>query len=352
MQYLFLSLMQLKSKPEDFIVEEINTLPFNPEGKFSYYQLKKCNLESGSAVQQIADRWKISQKYINIAGNKDKIAITTQFISISQGPEQNMKSDNLELTFLGKGKAPLQLGHLEGNKFTIIVREISAEEKKNFLQHMKNTKNAKKSPSFVNYYDDQRFGNSKNNHLIGKHLVRKQFKEACALITQTTHYPQVLAKEHLEKHASDFIGALRCLPKKVVLMYVHAYQSWLWNETAKLLLQKNCKKCHTGEYSAGTLLYPQTALKNMRVPLIGFDIDEADASVEKILNEIMKKEQITSRDFLPKQMPELLTAGGSRDLLIDCKDFSFKEVDAEAVEVKFTLGKGSYATMVVKQLFG
>ncbi|MBI5073142.1 tRNA pseudouridine(13) synthase TruD [Candidatus Woesearchaeota archaeon] len=345
--------MHLKSTPEDFIVEEINTLHFNLEGKFSYYQLKKRDLESGSAIQQIADRWKINQKYINIAGNKDKIAVTTQFISISQGPEQNMKSDNLELTFLGKGKAALQLGHLEGNKFTIVVREITSEERKNFLEHIKNTKKkSSKLPSFVNYYDDQRFGNSRNNHLIGKHLVRKEFKEACVLITATTHYPQVLAKEHLDKLPTDFIGALRCLPKKVVLMYVHAYQSWLWNETAKLLITKASKKIHTGEYSAGTLLYPQTAVKNVRIPLIGFDIEDADPVIEKILQEMMKKEHITSRDFLPKQMPELLTAGGSRDLLIDCKNFDFKELDAETITVSFQLGKGSYATMVVKQLFG
>ena len=158
--------MQLKSSPEDFIVEEINLMKFTPEGKFSYYLLKKRDLETGAAVQQIADRWKINQKYINIAGNKDKIAVTTQYISISQGPEQDMKSDNLELKFLGKGSFSLQLGYLEGNKFTIVVRQISSTEMKHFLQHTKSI------PPFINYYDDQRFGINKNNHLIGKYLVK------------------------------------------------------------------------------------------------------------------------------------------------------------------------------------
>ena len=145
--------MLLKSKPEDFIVEEINDLHLHESGSYSYYKLKKTNLETNSALQKIADLWKINPKYINIAGNKDKVAITTQFLSISKGPEKDLKTENLELTFLGKKNDRLNLGTLDGNKFTITVRKISAEERINLL---KNTQRA--DFLFVNYYDDQRFG--------------------------------------------------------------------------------------------------------------------------------------------------------------------------------------------------
>lgn len=342
--------MRLKSKPQDFIVEEINTLQFDKEGKYSYYKLKKTNLETQSAIQKISDLWKLNEKYINTAGTKDKVAITTQFISISQGPEKNIKTENLELTFLGKGRERLNLGSLEGNKFIITIREINREEKMNFLKNMEQV-----DFSFVNYYDDQRFGIEKNNHVIGKLLIKKQFKEAAMLLIAREHYPYTKAKEHLETHQNDSIGALRILPKKLLLMFVHAYQSWFWNETAKIYLETKIKQFKTVEYSAGTLYFPtqneRHVLKNVGIPIIGFDIEEQDEEVEEILNELMKKENIAERDFLIKQMPEITAAGGRRDLLTDYKDLTAKEIDKETIELSFSLGKGSYATMVVKQLF-
>ncbi len=108
------------------------------------------------------------------------------------------------------------------------------------------------------------------------------------------------------------------------------------------------------EYSAGVLYFltqkESHALKNVGIPIIGFDIEERDEEIEEILSDLMKKESITERDFLIKQMPEITAAGGRRNLLIDCKELHKKEIEKETIELSFSLGKGSYATMVVKQL--
>ena len=344
--------MRLKSNPSDFIVEEINTLNFDKEGKYSYYRLKKTNLETQSAIQKISDIWKLNEKYINTAGTKDKVAVTTQFISISQGPEKDIETENLELTYLGKGRERLNLGSLEGNKFTITVREITEQEKKEFEE---NTTGDKSKLQFINYYDDQRFGIKKDNHIIGKLFIKKQFKEAATLFITRDHYPYTKAKKYLETHLNDYIGTLRILPRKLLLMFVHAYQSWLWNETAKAYMEKKMRKFKTVKYSAGTLYFPTQKesfiSENIDIPIIGFDIEERNEEVNRVLADIMKKENVTERDFLIKQMPEITAAGGRRNLLTDCKDLIIKEIDKETVELSFTLGKGSYATMVVKQLF-
>ncbi|MEK6868096.1 MAG: tRNA pseudouridine(13) synthase TruD [Nanoarchaeota archaeon] len=340
--------MLLKSKPEDFIVEEINDLHLHESGSYSYYKLKKTNLETNSALQKIADLWKINPKYINIAGNKDKVAITTQFLSISKGPEKDLKTENLELTFLGKKNDRLNLGTLDGNKFTITVRKISAEERINLL---KNTQRA--DFLFVNYYDDQRFGIEKNNHILGKLLVKKQFKEAAELVCKRDHYPYTEAKKWQEKYPNDSIGILRTLPKKLLLMFVFSYQSWLWNETAKqyVAVKLGDGKYSVAHYNLGELFFPTEKLENKQIPLIGFDVEHDDEDVQQIIAEIMTQEQITERDFLIKQMPEVTASGGKRMLLSNCSDFSSKEIDGETMEFTFTLGKGSYATMVIKQLF-
>ena len=138
-------------------------------------------------------------------------------------------------------------------------------------------------------------------------------------------------------------------------MFVHAYQSWLWNETAKIFLEKKLRNIKTIEYSAGTLCFPTQKedfiLENIDIPIIGFDIEERNEEVNRVLADIMKKENVTERDFLIKQMPEITAAGGRRNLLTDCKELMIKEIDKETIELSFSLGKGSYATMIVKQLF-
>ena len=115
------------------------------------------------------------------------------------------------------------------------------------------------------------------------------------------------------------------------------------------------RKFKTVKYSAGTVYFPTQKenfiSENIDIPIIGFDIEERNEEVNRVLADIMKKENITERDFLIKQMPEITAAGGRRNLLTDCKDLIIKEIDKETVELSFTLGKGSYATMVIKQLF-
>ena len=41
------------------------------------------------------------------------------------------------------------------------------------------------------------------------------------------------AAEYLEKNKNDYIGALRLIPKKILWLYIHSYQSYLWNIIAK-----------------------------------------------------------------------------------------------------------------------
>lgn len=358
----FFLCMRIKSKPEDFIVEEINTsLKFNENGKYTYYQLKKINIDTHAAIQQIADCLKINPKYINFAGLKDKTAVTTQYLSISQGPAKDLKREHIGLTYLGNGNERLNLGMLDGNKFTIVVREITKQEKKNFDEKMKQKKTEKKkkqnnfSLQFINYYDDQRFGIHKNNHFIGKLLLKKQFKEAVEMLKTREDYQISLLKKYLEKQPTDIIGALRELPKKHLLLFIHAYQSYLWNETVKEYMKQKKVSYTIAAYSCGELFFSQKFPKNSKnvsVPIIGFAAECDNKDVEKCIKQVMAEEEIIERDFLIKQMPEITAAGGKRDLLMDCKEFSFREIDEETMELCFFLGKGSYATMVVKQLFG
>ncbi len=333
-------MMQIKTMPEDFIVEEINTLHFDEKGKYTYYKLKKINIDHNTALQIIADAFKINRKYINVAGVKDKHAITTQCLSISQGPKKNLKTENIELTFLGTGKERITLGMLEGNKFTISIQKITKQEMQKFETNKKNL-------CIPNYYDGQRFGTNKNNHLIGKLLVKKQYKEAVTLLRDK----ELSMACSLQLHPTDFIGALRTLPKQQLRMYIHAYQSYLWNETVKELIKEKAKVWRSAEYSLGALYFPSHKIKNENISVIGFETEHNNKKIKQIMENIMKQEGIKERDFIIKEMPELSASGNERMLLFDISDFSCKEINSETMLLQFTLSKGSYATIVIKSLF-
>ena len=302
----------IKQQPEDFIVEEVLKLSLKQAGKYSYYILKKTNLEQGKAIEIIAKTFNIQRKFINIAGTKDKKAITIQTISIQNGKERNIKNEHMELTFKGKGDLRLSLGMLEKNKFTIIVR---------------NAKEPKQKTIIPNYFGEQRFGINNTNQDIGEAIVRRDFKKAIELIkNEKSRFTQDIIN-HLEKQKNDYIGALKILPKQNLRMYIHAFQSHIFNTLLKSK-QLNNPEEH----------------KDLELPLIGFETEDQD--------EIFKQYNLTPRDFIIRQCPELTETGATRKAFIEIEDLNINKIDDNTYKTSFSLPKGSYATVVIKELFG
>jgi tRNA pseudouridine13 synthase len=326
----------LKQIPEDFIVREIKKLDL-AQGRFAYVKVKKKLRNTLDVVRQISKQLGIREKQIGFAGSKDKHAITEQYFSIEGVKEDKIKKldvENVEINFVGYGKNPLSLGDLEGNQFEIVVRNLDSVDVKeiNFVE---------------NYFDEQRF--SSHNAEIGKHLIKKEFNLACKLID---HFK---VKEHLEQHSHDYIGALKKLSPRMLKMYVHAFQSYLWNETLGEYLKQFTHK--EVAYSLGKFVFNKQKT-NLEVPLVGFDNDFSDDKIENIIVELLEKEGIEFSDFVIKQIPDLSREGEMRNAFVDVKDFKVGSSEDDElnpgkkkVKVSFTLGKGSYATMVIRKLF-
>ena len=80
--------MKIKENPEDFVVKEISNVKLD-KGDYSIFRLKKKNYTTERAVQTIANALKIDRKRIGYAGNKDKVAVTEQNISIKHANKEN-----------------------------------------------------------------------------------------------------------------------------------------------------------------------------------------------------------------------------------------------------------------------
>jgi tRNA pseudouridine13 synthase len=315
---------KIKEKPDDFIVKEVSDLKLKELGKYAVCILKKKNYTTMRAVSQIANALMIKAKDIGFAGIKDKSAVTEQFISVKsvdKGRLIKFKLKDISLEFKGYSNNPISLGDLKENEFIITVKAIDT----------KKIKKLEKNKKFLmpNLFGEQRF--SKNNVAIGKLLLKGDFKNALNLILKTNPDCKDEIKKSIKKNLNDFVGALKLMPKKLLILYVHAYQSYLWN----ICLEE----------------YVKTNTKNIEIPLIGFGTEDMDKKVEKIIEDIMEKENVSFRSFINRSMPDISLEGGLRNAFIEIKNFEILEKGKDFVKIKFRLSKGSYATEAVKFLF-
>jgi tRNA pseudouridine13 synthase len=308
---------KLKSIPEDFIVTEIANRTWQEQGPYLVVKVIKKQQTTEDIAAYIAQKTKKRRSDIAYAGQKDKQGITTQHYSIAHASENViawLSLKDVTFSFMGYTDEPLSLGSLSGNHFTITVRNVTALPQTITLT--------------PNYFDEQRFSSA--NDQIGKALITKDFKKAAALIDE----PHV--KTALARQPENPINAIRLVPKKILTLYIHAYQSRLFNKVlTKLLEEKKMEE-----------------LQTMMIPLIGFGTEDLS-----LYQDILSEEGITPRNFIISELPDLSSEGNERLAVINIQDIQISALMEDEFNIgmkkfitTFTLPKGVYATNVIKQL--
>ena len=354
---------------------------------------------------------RISQKRITWAGTKDKRAITTQRISIWELTAEELERVQLkdvELKVVGRSNRKLALGDLWGNKFKITIRDIgipvdeTRARVETITQELEN--------GAPNFFGVQRFGDKRPvTHVVGEALVRGDIKDA-ALTYIARPFPnepeefrdarqfvwdsgdfkeginryhrkltfEVAMMNHLVAHPDDFSGAFRVLSPNLQKMFLHAYQSYIFNIILSRRIEKGlsiheaydgdvvCFKNEKGlpdisrlqKVTADNLDGINNLVKRGRAfvtaPLVGYDTQFAEGAPGEIEQGVVRELNVNLEGFRVPDMPEIASKGLRREIILPIKpEFSVEEDEVNEGKTKivleFSLQKGAYATTVLRE---
>ncbi len=123
---------RIKAAPEDFVVEEIPVYEPSGAGDHLFVFFEKKNLTTDQAVKELARALGVDRREIGVAGMKDKVGITRQWISLPAfGPNKDIESrvsalaiDGVAVLEAKRHGNKLKTGHLRANRFTITIRDV------------------------------------------------------------------------------------------------------------------------------------------------------------------------------------------------------------------------------------
>ena len=154
----------LKANPEDFLVVE--DLGFEPDGEGEHILVRI--LKNGCNTRFVADALakflKIHAREVSFAGQKDKHAVTEQWLC-ARVPGKEMPDltqfqlEGCQVLEYARHKRKLRLGALKGNQFTLVLREVTGRD------DVEARLQAIVERGVPNYFGAQRFGIGGSNLL-------------------------------------------------------------------------------------------------------------------------------------------------------------------------------------------
>ncbi len=401
----------IRQRAEDFYVEELTNRVETTNGKYLIAELTKTNWDIHHLVRDLARILKISQNRFGWAGTKDKRAVTRQKISIWDIDWDELALVHLkdiEFKFTGRSNKKVNLGDLWGNRFRIIIRNIELSREETELRVKTITRELEKG--FPNFFGGQRFGEQRPvTHIVGKAMLHGDFKEAALtyiagcfpqeneeirkarrFVSETSDFKEGLKiyplrfqferamMNHLISHPDDYTGAFRVLSPKLMEMFLHAYQSYIFNlilsrriESGMLIYRAYegdivCFKNEVGLPNTGRLQKVTDdnidGINNLinrgrafvTAPLVGYGIQFAECAPGEIERGIVNELGINLEWFRVPLMPELASRGIRREIIVPFKpEFLVEQDELNLGKIKitldFTLQKGSYATTILRE---
>jgi len=335
-----------QQSPKSFYVEELSRFTLQKKGHYRLLKVKKVGISTIEMVEYLCEVLKIRPQEIGYAGLKDKHATTIQYISLPK--HVNFKkfknTQRVSLEEIGFLNEPIKVGSLSGNRFSIVLTNVSQES----YQQIEKAMQKIAVIGFANYFGYQRFGVLNDSIEKGKKISdygkgsKNQKSRILLAAYQAKAFNQWLTKR-LELSQSIEQGK-----KNKELQKLSPTLLNLINDTRipyKLLpgdlgyfTKKGKKKFETINDIKKYIDLFQKRLFHPTGVLFGSDVRFANS----IAGEIERK-------FIDYNFKAL--RGARRDAWVFLRNYSSSYNDTkQETTLQFELPPGSYATVVIEEL--
>lgn len=152
----------LRAQPDDFFVDEIPAYP--PDGKAGGWllvQLGKRGMSTEDALRSLARALDIAIGDLGFAGRKDRDAVSRQWISVPARFAADLAALRLPGIELGPPHPhshKLRIGHLRGNRFELVIRELACTSDVAAARVETKLARLREMGGLANAFGPQRFG--------------------------------------------------------------------------------------------------------------------------------------------------------------------------------------------------
>ena len=397
---------RLKSSPEAFRVTEVSSYPYpEPDGPVAVLRVASRGWEQHELAAAIARRMGLPEHALAWSGTKDRRALAERLFSYRGPlPPADLGLRDVTIVEAYRARDGLVFGHHYGNTFEIDVAEVSADPSAAQVAYQRVAAELRQRGGCPNFFGPQRFGEVRPiTHEIGRWLVRGDLPRAVEayLVDQpedaragtgddarqayAQHRDPVRAlrefppEYRFERSILERLArgqppdrAFRALSRELRTLFVHAYQSWIFNEwvTARHRAGLPLERPVPGDRivrlardgtTRGTDASP-VETDNLREcgdlvargrafvagPLVGFETPPGSGVPGSLLDTILVSEGIDRSQFRLPGAPEIASRGSWRPVLVPLPPLGMTPT-ADGVRFRFALPKGTYATVLLRE---
>ncbi|XP_061496397.1 pseudouridylate synthase 7 homolog [Rhineura floridana] len=388
-------------------------------GSYCHFVLYKENKDTMDAINVLSKFLRVKPNIFSYMGTKDKRAITVQKIAVLRITAQRLAHlnkclMNFKLGNFSYKNHPLKLGELQGNHFTVVLRNITGTE-----DQVQQAMQSLSEIGFINYYGMQRFGTTAvPTYQVGRAILQNNWNEVMDLILKPrpgaekgylvkcreewakTKDPTAALKKlpvkrcvegqllrGLSKYGlKNIVSAFGMIPRNNRLMYIHSYQSYVWNNMVSRRIDEYGLRAVPGDLvlKGGTAVYiDETEADNYTIhdvvmPLPGFDIIYPKHKIGEVYKDILVADNLDINNMKHK-IRDYSLSGAYRKIIIRPQNVSWElvvyddpkiplfntdldklegkppavlatEGKYKALKMDFSLPPSTYATMAIREV--
>jgi tRNA pseudouridine13 synthase len=321
---------RLRTNDEDFVVDEELPYAASGTGDHVFVRFEKRGLNTAQAVTAIARALRVRERDIGVAGQKDRHAITRQWISLPPpiAPEAvtPLVLPDIQILEVIRHNHKLRTGHVRANRFILVIRDVDPDAEARARAILDRLA---LPPGAPNFYGEQRFGKYGDNAEKGRALLRGELPEA--------------RRGKLDRF---FVSALQS----------ELFNAWLVARMGDGLYARVLTGDVLHKVGGGMFTSEDAAVDEPRLcagelvvtgPMFGTKMRSAAADAAPREAAILDGAGLAPDAFVRVAQ---IAEGTRRDASIAVKETSIRTVSEGVLEVAFALPAGAYATSVMREV--